>query len=137
MSAETPTHWFAAKRYGVGWSLPVTWQGWATLFIYFALLVAGLLFVGPSLARGMARLVDRGRPGNGWRMAARNIGRSSRRAAATAMALMRWEPRLRLTRVQFYRGAEPSSVTLELEGTRVDTNESLNLQVPLRFGASA
>ncbi|MCY1363452.1 Lysozyme [compost metagenome] len=57
--------------------------------------------------------------------------------AATAMALMRWEPRLRLTRVQFYRGAEPSSVTLELEGTRVDTNESLNLQVPLRFGASA
>jgi hypothetical protein len=57
--------------------------------------------------------------------------------AATAMALMRWEPRMRLTRVQFYRGDSPGSVTLELEGSRVDTNEPLNLQVPLRFGASA
>jgi putative ABC transport system permease protein len=47
----------------------------------------GLLFVGPSLARGLARLADHGRPGGGWRMAARNIGRNSRRAAATAMAL--------------------------------------------------
>jgi Gpi18-like mannosyltransferase len=36
-------HWFAAKRYGVGWSFPVTWQGWVTLFIYVGLLVAGLL----------------------------------------------------------------------------------------------
>ncbi|MDH4585635.1 baseplate assembly protein [Pseudomonas sp. BN415] len=57
--------------------------------------------------------------------------------AATAIALMRWEPRVRLTRVQFFRGNNPGSVTLALEGTRVDTNEQLNLQVPLRFGASA
>jgi putative ABC transport system permease protein len=48
---------------------------------------AGLVFVGPSLARGLAHLADRGRPGGGWRMAARNVGRSSRRAAATALAL--------------------------------------------------
>jgi len=48
---------------------------------------AGLVFVGPSLARGLARLVGHGRRGGGWRLAARNIGRSSRRAAATAMAL--------------------------------------------------
>src|SRR4051794_36891724 len=47
----------------------------------------GLLFVGPSLARGLARLAGHGRRGGAWRMAARNIGRNSRRAAATALAL--------------------------------------------------
>ncbi len=47
----------------------------------------GLVAVGPMLARAMARAVDHGRRGSGWRMAARNIGRSSRRAAATALAL--------------------------------------------------
>ena len=47
----------------------------------------GLVFVGPSLARGLARLVSHGRRGGAWRMAARNIGRNSRRAAATALAL--------------------------------------------------
>jgi putative ABC transport system permease protein len=48
---------------------------------------AGLVTVGPQLARGMAHLADRGRRGGGWRMAARNIARSSRRSAATALAL--------------------------------------------------
>ena len=48
---------------------------------------AGLVVVGPTLARGMARLADHGRRGGGWRMAARNIARNSRRAAATALAL--------------------------------------------------
>ncbi len=47
----------------------------------------GLVFVGPSLARGLARLAAHGRRGGAWRMAARNIGRNSRRAAATALAL--------------------------------------------------
>jgi putative ABC transport system permease protein len=47
----------------------------------------GLVVAGPALARGMARVADRGRPGNGWRMAARNIVRNSRRAAASALAL--------------------------------------------------
>ena len=36
-----PRYWFPAKRYGWGWSLPATWQGWAVLVIF-----AGLLFVG-------------------------------------------------------------------------------------------
>lgn len=57
--------------------------------------------------------------------------------AATAMALMRWEPRIRLTRVQLQRGAEASAGVLDLEATRVDTNEAINLQVPLALGASA
>src|SRR5690606_21622773 len=33
------------------------------------------------------RLADHGRPGSGWRLAARNIARVPRRAAATALAL--------------------------------------------------
>ncbi|MCW2634177.1 MAG: putative transporter integral rane protein [Blastococcus sp.] len=48
---------------------------------------AGLVTAGPALAQGMARLADHGRPGGGWRMAARNIARAPRRAAATALAL--------------------------------------------------
>jgi putative ABC transport system permease protein len=48
---------------------------------------AGLVTVGPQLARGMARVADHGRRGGGWRMAARNIARNSRRSAATALAL--------------------------------------------------
>jgi putative ABC transport system permease protein len=47
----------------------------------------GLFVAGPELARGMARMVDHGRRGNAWRMAARNVARSSQRAAASALAL--------------------------------------------------
>ena len=32
-------YWFRAKRYGWGWGLPLTWEGWATL-VGFVLLVA-------------------------------------------------------------------------------------------------
>lgn len=61
-------------------------QRWATLAATVTTF-GGLVVAGPMLARGMARLADRGRPGGGWRMAARNIARSSRRSAATALAL--------------------------------------------------
>ena len=61
-------------------------QRWWTV-VATATTFLGLVFVGPSLARGLARLVEHGRRGGGWRMAARNIGRNSRRAAATALAL--------------------------------------------------
>lgn len=33
--------WFRAKRYGWGWSYPLTWQGWLVLGIYFALAGVG------------------------------------------------------------------------------------------------
>lgn len=48
---------------------------------------AGLVVAGPLLARGVARVADRGRPGGGWKMASRNVARSPQRAAATALAL--------------------------------------------------
>jgi hypothetical protein len=40
--------WFPAMKYGVGWGLPVTWQGWAVLFSYIALLLLGGLFINKS-----------------------------------------------------------------------------------------
>jgi putative ABC transport system permease protein len=48
---------------------------------------AGLVVLGPTLARTIAVLAGHGRRGGGWRMASRNIARNSRRAAATALAL--------------------------------------------------
>lgn len=57
--------------------------------------------------------------------------------AATAMALMRWEPRIRLTRVQLSLGDQPGESVLDLEGTITDTNEPLSLRVPLSLGAIA
>ncbi|MDI3355697.1 GPW/gp25 family protein [Pseudomonas sp. UYIF39] len=57
--------------------------------------------------------------------------------AATATALIRWEPRLRLSRVQFSDMTVQGNVVIDIEGTRVDTNEPLNLQVPLKLGATA
>jgi len=40
--------------------------------------------------------------------------------AATVDALMRWEPRLRLTRVQLYTGSRPGQSILDLDGTYTD-----------------
>ena len=34
-------YWFPAKRYGWGWGLPITWQGWLTFGVFLALIVAG------------------------------------------------------------------------------------------------
>ena len=39
------TYWFRAKRYGWGWGLPLTWQGWVVLAVFFALLGAGMHFL--------------------------------------------------------------------------------------------
>jgi hypothetical protein len=38
-------YWFPAKRYGWGWGLPLTWQGWAVLAAFTALLLGdGFVF---------------------------------------------------------------------------------------------
>lgn len=57
--------------------------------------------------------------------------------AATAMALMRWEPRIRLSRVQLSLGDQPGQAVLDLEGTEIDSNQPLSLRVPLSLGATA
>lgn len=35
-----PQPWFAAKRYGYGAGLPISWQGWALTAAYFAIIAA-------------------------------------------------------------------------------------------------
>lgn len=57
--------------------------------------------------------------------------------AAVAMALLRWEPRIRLSRVQLSLGAQPGQAYLDVEGSRTDSNEPLSLRVPLALGAAA
>ncbi len=32
-------YWFAAKKYGWGWGLPATWQGWVVYAVYFYYIV--------------------------------------------------------------------------------------------------
>jgi hypothetical protein len=37
--------WFPAKKYGWGWGLPCTWQGWVVFLVWIALLVTGGVFL--------------------------------------------------------------------------------------------
>lgn len=57
--------------------------------------------------------------------------------AATATALMRWEPRIRLSRVQLSLGEIPGQAILDVEGALTDSNEPFSLRVPLTLGAAA
>ncbi len=51
MSTER-RYWFPAKRYGWGWGVPISWQGWAVLAAFFALLLIGLFVFPPSVQLG-------------------------------------------------------------------------------------
>ena len=33
-------YWFRAKRYGWGWGLPLTWQGWIVFIAYIVSVIA-------------------------------------------------------------------------------------------------
>ncbi len=48
--ADPAQFWFPAKRYGWGWGLPVTWQGWIVFTVFIALLVAGAFLFPPARA---------------------------------------------------------------------------------------
>lgn len=56
--------------------------------------------------------------------------------AATIMALMRWEPRIRISRVQFTGVSLQGAVVLQVEGTLVDNNEPQNISIPISLGAA-
>jgi drug/metabolite transporter (DMT)-like permease len=45
-------YWFPAKRYGWGWGLPSSWQGWVALAAFIGLLTAGLLLFPPKTNLG-------------------------------------------------------------------------------------
>ena len=46
------TYWFAAKRYGWGWGLPSSCQGWAVLAGFIGLLGVGFLIFPPNKEPG-------------------------------------------------------------------------------------
>jgi Na+/glutamate symporter len=51
--STAPQHWFRAKRYGWGWGLPVAWQGWLSLAVFFALLLGGAWAILPQYGNGV------------------------------------------------------------------------------------
>ncbi len=48
MTSENDRYWFPAKRYGWGWGLPVTWEGWLVMVGFFGLLAFGFVVTPPS-----------------------------------------------------------------------------------------
>lgn len=64
-----------------------------------------------------------------------NAGTRIQLFAAIAGALMRWEPRLQLSRVSLALGDVPGAVVVTLEGTRTDTPQptAAALTVPLQL----
>jgi hypothetical protein len=51
MPAE-PKYWFPAKRYGWGWGLPRSWQGWLVVAAFLGLLVVGSYLFPPGREPG-------------------------------------------------------------------------------------
>jgi hypothetical protein len=41
-------YWFRAKRYGWGWGLPLTWQGWVVLIVWTLIVVVVPPFLRPN-----------------------------------------------------------------------------------------
>lgn len=56
--------------------------------------------------------------------------------AATALALMTWEPRIMVQRIQLQGATLQGKAVIDIECILVDTNEPLNLSVPLQLGGS-
>ena len=48
MPSAKPDYWFAVKRYGWGWGMPVRWQGWLVLVAYLGLVYVGIYSFVPS-----------------------------------------------------------------------------------------
>ena len=52
-------YWFPAKRYGWGWGIPSTWQGWAVIVGFVVLISVGSILFPPrtELAAYLAYVV--------------------------------------------------------------------------------
>jgi hypothetical protein len=46
--AQDQQYWFPAKRYGWGWGIPATWQGWVVVVVFFILLSLGVIMMPPQ-----------------------------------------------------------------------------------------
>lgn len=62
-----------------------------------------------------------------------------RLCAATAGALMRWEPRMRVSRISLDRGARPGQLVIDIDGLytpRSGPEQALQIRVPLQLRAA-
>ena len=50
---EKTKYWFLAKRYGWGWGLPTTWQGWAVMIFYLILITLSVYIFPPDKKRAL------------------------------------------------------------------------------------
>jgi hypothetical protein len=57
MTEDNRDFWFHAKRFGWGWWLPATWQGWMVFAVYAALVLGVLLFVSISHYRVASMII--------------------------------------------------------------------------------
>ena len=44
---DSPRYWFPAKRYGWGWGIPATWQGWVVLIGFIVAATAVAIVIAP------------------------------------------------------------------------------------------
>lgn len=54
MTKEEKDYWFKAKRYGWGWGLPRTWQGWVSFGVSIAIWLWALIFIIPADEKGIS-----------------------------------------------------------------------------------
>jgi hypothetical protein len=45
---NNPRYWFAAKRYGWGWGLPLTWEGWVVFAVWLGIFLATIPLLRPQ-----------------------------------------------------------------------------------------
>jgi hypothetical protein len=48
MTSTPSKYWFPAKRYGWGWGIPSTWQGWVVLGAFAVLFALGIIIFPPK-----------------------------------------------------------------------------------------
>ena len=57
--------------------------------------------------------------------------------AASVMAIMRWEPRVSISRVQLDGATLQGQVVIDIEGRILDRNQALSMSLPLQLGGGA
>jgi hypothetical protein len=56
--ARASKPWFAHKRFGYGAALPISWEGWAVLLVFFAGLIGAVVLLdGAARVLGVGGLV--------------------------------------------------------------------------------
>ena len=53
------------------------------------------------------------------------------------MAIMRWEPRVSISRVQLGGATLQGQVVIDIEGRILDRNQALSMSLPLQLGGGA